>query len=209
MAEGNGKVNERWPEPPWAVGHDTGEIPHRRMHIVGTGKSGGLRLLSGTLVMAVVLLVFSGCAAAQNAVAPVPTATHVAGSGTLVTTLTPEGTNAHGTGNARLELNSGQQTICFAIHVADIALPATAAHIHRGAAGITGPIVVHLVAPNAHGVSTGCAHAPASLINAILQHPADYYVNVHNAPYPDGAVRGQLSTCAPHSVCWEPPSMAH
>ena len=209
MTKSNGGLNKRWPVPPWAAWHDTREIPHQRMHIVGTGKSGRLRLLSGTLVMAVLLLVVSGCAAAQNAVAPVPTATHVAGSGTLAATLTPEGTNAHGSGTARLQLNSEEQTICYVIHVADITLPATAAHIHRGAAGITGPIVVHLGAPNAQGVSTGCMHASASLINAIMQHPADYYVNVHNAPYPEGAVRGQLSVCTPHSVCWGPPSLAH
>jgi len=27
----------------------------------------------------------------------------------------------------------------------------------------------------------------------ILQHPEQYYVNVHNAEWPGGAVRGQLS----------------
>ncbi|MBA3400981.1 MAG: CHRD domain-containing protein [Actinobacteria bacterium] len=27
----------------------------------------------------------------------------------------------------------------------------------------------------------------------IIDHPEQYYVNVHNAPFPGGAVRGQLS----------------
>ncbi len=161
------------------------------------GKRGGLRLLSITLVMALLLLVFSGCVASQNAVSPVPTA----GDGTLVTALTPEGTNTSGSGTARLQLNPEQQKICFLIHVSGIALPATAAHIHRGAAGINGPVVVPLMPPNAQGVSTGCTHAPHDLIVAIMQHPADYYVNVHNARYPEGAVRGQLSPCDPRSGC--------
>jgi hypothetical protein len=187
LAESNGGLNERRPALPWAVWHNTHEFLHRRMPFVRKSR---LRRLSGTLGMAVVLLVFSGCAAAQNAVSPAPTVGE--GSSTFVATLTPEGTNTHGTGTARLQLNPAQQTVCSVIHVAGIELPATAAHIHQGAAGIIGPIVVHLPAPNAQGVSTGCTHAPRSLIVAIMQHPADYYVNVHNTPYPEGAVRGQL-----------------
>ena len=148
-------------------------------------------MLSGTLGVALTLLVFSGCAGAQNAVSPVPTLG--GGSGTLVATLTPEGTNTHGSGTARLQLNPDQQTVCAVIHVTGIELPATAAHIHRGAKGTTGPIVVHLLSPNAQGVSTGCTHAPRALIVAIMQDPADYYVNVHNMAYPGGAVRGQLA----------------
>jgi hypothetical protein len=29
-------------------------------------------------------------------------------------------------------------------------------------------------------------------IKHVMQNPANYYVNVHNAEFPDGAVRGQL-----------------
>jgi hypothetical protein len=35
--------------------------------------------------------------------------------------------------------------------------------------------------------------ADADLIKAIIQSPQEYYVNVHNAEYPAGALRGQLS----------------
>jgi hypothetical protein len=39
----------------------------------------------------------------------------------------------------------------------------------------------------------GCTRADAAVIIAIMQDPARYYVNVHNAAFPKGAVRGQLS----------------
>jgi hypothetical protein len=35
--------------------------------------------------------------------------------------------------------------------------------------------------------------ADRELILAILHDPSAYYFNVHNAPFPGGALRGQLS----------------
>ena len=98
-----------------------------------------------------------------------------------------------GSGKAKLDLNQGQGQICFKITVANIDLPASAAHIHAGSATVAGPVVVTLVPPAANGVSKGCVSAAPELIKAIRQNPTDYYVNVHNAAYPAGAVRGQLS----------------
>jgi len=169
-------------------------------------KWNSLRLPSATFVVALLLLVLGGCTAQhKNAVSPAPTAgggnTLAAGTSALVATLTPEGTNTSGSGTAHLTLNPDKQKICYVIHVTGIELPATGTHIHRGAKGVIGPIVVPLMAPNAQGVATGCATAPNDVIVAITQHPADYYVNVHNAKYPDGAVRGQLAPCSRSSGC--------
>jgi hypothetical protein len=185
LAESNGDLDQRRSGAAW---HHIDGFLHRWMPIMDRG---GTRLLSGTVVLVgMVLLIFTGCAAPRNAVSPAPT---IGGGSTFVATLMPEGTNTHGSGSARLQLNPDQQTVCSVIHVTGIALPATAAHIHQGAAGVNGPIVIHLPAPNAAGISTGCTHAPRTLIAAIMQHPAGYYVNVHNKPYPEGAVRGQLA----------------
>lgn len=96
-----------------------------------------------------------------------------------------------GSGTATLRLNPGQGQVCYELTVSNIA-PATAAHIHVGAAGVAGPVVVGL-APPTSGSSSGCASASRELVLAILTNPANYYVNVHNAVYPAGAVRGQLS----------------
>lgn len=96
-----------------------------------------------------------------------------------------------GTGTARITLNPGQGEICFELTVANIA-PATAAHIHEAPAGTAGPVVVGLTAPTS-GTSKGCRSVSPDLVREIMKDPSDYYVNVHNAPYPGGAVRGQLS----------------
>ncbi len=42
-------------------------------------------------------------------------------------------------------------------------------------------------------MSEGCVKVDRALALEILKRPADYYVNVHNAEFPGGAVRGQLA----------------
>ena len=96
-----------------------------------------------------------------------------------------------GGGTAVITLNQGQNEVCFELTVSNIA-PATLAHVHVGAAGTAGDAVVTLTPPT-EGSSKGCVSAGAELIKDIRQNPANYYVNVHNADFPDGAVRGQLS----------------
>jgi hypothetical protein len=95
-----------------------------------------------------------------------------------------------GSGTAHFTLNPGQEEICFELTVSNIA-PATASHIHVGPAGVAGPVVVPLTPPTS-GSSSGCVTADRDLIRAIIKNPENYYVNVHNAEYPAGAVRGQL-----------------
>jgi hypothetical protein len=99
-------------------------------------------------------------------------------------------------------------TLCYVLTVDGIA-PAAAAHIHEGAKGENGPVVVNLAAP-ADGNAADCIRedrvlpsgSPAfakdaqgnrlTTVAEILANPEDYYVNVHNAEYPGGAIRGQL-----------------
>jgi hypothetical protein len=95
-----------------------------------------------------------------------------------------------GTGMSMVSLNADTGELCYEISVANIDTP-TAAHIHRGAAGVAGPVVVNLTAPSTGSVS-GCTSTTPALAAEIAGNPAGFYVNVHNGPFPDGAVRGQL-----------------
>ena len=96
-----------------------------------------------------------------------------------------------GRGTARITVNPGQKQVCYKLSVSNIA-PATAAHIHEAAPTAAGPVVVTLGAPTS-GTSSGCVTVTRALALEILKDPSDYYVNVHNAAFPGGAVRGQLA----------------
>ncbi len=99
-----------------------------------------------------------------------------------------------GTGRSNVFINPENNTVCFSIVVADIVLPAAAAHIHAGAADVNGPIVVPFLPPDETGVSTGCTpDVDPALVQDIIANPMNYYVNVHNSEFPGGVVRGQLS----------------
>ena len=96
-----------------------------------------------------------------------------------------------GAGTASVTLNPGKGQVCYELTVSNIGA-ANAAHIHSGGADVAGPVVVGLDAP-ASGSSKGCADLDKEKVKDIIQNPAKYYINVHNAEFPDGAVRGQLS----------------
>jgi hypothetical protein len=92
-----------------------------------------------------------------------------------------------GTGSATLHINPGLGEVCWTITVSGVD-PITAAHIHVAPPSAPGPVVVPL-----NPYTGGCTSLDRELALAIITDPAGYYVNVHNATYPAGALRGQLS----------------
>jgi hypothetical protein len=86
--------------------------------------------------------------------------------------------------------------VCYTLTFKRIA-PATAAHIHKAPKGEAGPVVVTLFErPNNPVESPArisrCVDISSSLSEALREHPGRYYINVHNEPFPAGAIRGQL-----------------
>src|SRR5215207_10623560 len=106
----------------------------------------------------------------------------------------PDPGDPDGSGAAAVTIDPADNSVCYDLAVAGIE-PATLAHIHRGARGVAGPVVVNFTPPTP--TSSGSVTADALLVEEILANPAGFYVNVHNASFPGGAVRGQLAPGAP------------
>jgi hypothetical protein len=108
-----------------------------------------------------------------------------------------------GSGRATVWIDAAAGEVCFDIRVSNTGTP-NRAHIHVGAAGANGGIVVpffELVGLAADplndvledkGRVEGCVEAEPELLATIAANPEGYYVNLHNARFPGGAVRGQL-----------------
>ncbi|MFN2607630.1 MAG: CHRD domain-containing protein [Acidimicrobiales bacterium] len=134
--------------------------------------------------------------AAGLAMAGLVATTAPAGAAALTFTTTMTGSQERpvpgsptASGTARVTVDPASGRICFVLLVSGLDTP-TAAHIHEAPAGSPGPVVVPLPAP-VNGRSAGCV-TNATEASAIAANPSDYYVNVHTAEFPGGALRGQL-----------------
>jgi CHRD domain len=138
-------------------------------------------------------VVIAGCLVAVAVAAPLLDSAPVRGP--FFTTLRgasePGGGDPDGRGSFTAILHG--RTLCYGMTVGHIGRP-TAAHIHRGVAGVSGPIVEPLRRParGGLGTSSACTVLTRALALQIRARPGRYYVNVHTGAYPAGAVRGQL-----------------
>jgi hypothetical protein len=139
-------------------------------------------------------------------------ASGAAQTGTFHAVLTGSGENPpadpDGIGSAVVTLDAAAGTVQFVLVGVNIAAP-TAAHIHRAPPGKNGSVIIPLNAPFLGGAASGTTTGvSASLINEILTNdPAGYYVNIHNADFPGGAIRGPLQASpgtASNVVLFEP-----
>jgi hypothetical protein len=98
---------------------------------------------------------------------------------------TPKG-DPDGFGTAEVKITGTR--VCWEIKTAKVAT-IVAAHIHKGTPGVAGPVVVPF---GKTFRPKGCVTSTTAIVAGIERNPAAYYVNVHNAKYPGGALRGQL-----------------
>ena len=99
----------------------------------------------------------------------------------------PESGDPIGQGSA--SFTSQGKTMCgtFTLSAAT-SFSVTGTHIHEGAAGVDGPIVVDFGATVGSKV---CVNA-GSVAKRIKANPAGFYANIHTSSNTGGAVRGQL-----------------
>jgi hypothetical protein len=157
----------------------------------------GRRLVT-MAVLTVALSAVGAVMTASGALADPKTATFtIQLSGAAEVCPTAPGTcGGPGTGTATIAIDRNARTLCYSITTQNVALPLAAAHIHVAPVGEAGPVVVPLFTQpvNAATVGPTClTDLDKNLLKDILRSPQDYYVNVHNAPFPNGAVRGQLA----------------
>ena len=96
---------------------------------------------------------------------------------------------AAGVFSATVTEKKGKASIRWTLTFRRLSGKAVAAHIHKGAAGVAGPVVIPLCAPCRNG-QNGRQAITEDLAAALEQ--GGYYVNVHTAKNAGGEIRGQL-----------------
>lgn len=145
-----------------------------------------VRLLA--LSAAASAIALAGCATVEEGIAEKTTTTYRA---SLTGAQEPGGGDPDGAGKAEVSISDNFGQICYDLNDIRGIGPITAAHIHRGAPGVNGPVVFTLKPANEGGYK-GCSGGAEWTQDRIENNPDAFYVNVHTAEYPNGAIRGQL-----------------
>ena len=101
------------------------------------------------------------------------------------------GGEAGGAGQATVTVNGTTGLVCVNVTTTGIG-SMTGMHIHTGAAGVDGAIVVDFAVTSGTAVAKCVTTTPATAA-AIIASPTAFYLNSHDAAFPAGAIRGQLA----------------
>jgi hypothetical protein len=100
----------------------------------------------------------------------------------------PKGTKAGASGRFTATLTG--TTLKWTLTFAHLTGPATAAHIHPGVRGKSGPPLVPLCGPCSSPTSDTATVTQAEITAMVA---GKYYVNVHTTKNPNGEIRGQIT----------------
>ncbi|MDQ3570405.1 MAG: CHRD domain-containing protein [Actinomycetota bacterium] len=92
-----------------------------------------------------------------------------------------------GEGIAIVTLHPDRGMLCLSLTVSGIS-PVTSVHLHEPTGAAVGPIVASLLPSD-----VGCVPVGGQVLENLSRKPSGYYVEVHNAEFPGGALRGRLS----------------
>jgi hypothetical protein len=99
--------------------------------------------------------------------------------------------HAGATGSFKVTINPKNGRVCATVSTADLSIGERMMHIHSGAAGASGPVVVNFDSFSSDEYDH-CSNVAKDVAEKIIKSPGDYYANVHDADHPNGAIRGQL-----------------
>lgn len=101
--------------------------------------------------------------------------------------------NTTATGVASFHLNQTKDTMCIDIVAIGLSGPITGIHVHEGATGTNGGVVLNLSAfISGNRISTMITGSDLTAENIEKYLSGMYYLNVHTAANPNGEIRGQL-----------------
>jgi hypothetical protein len=102
---------------------------------------------------------------------------------------TPPVPDSQGTAFGRFILSADRTQIIYEIHMSGLKAPFTGMHLHRGRAGVPGPVVYPLANP-VNGVSVGVVPFNAADEQELAN--GGFYLNIHTSAHPGGEIRSQV-----------------
>lgn len=107
-------------------------------------------------------------------------------------------------GTATVDINTDTNQVCYKLTPSGLEENPSAGHIHKGAKGVAGDVVVDFKLPT-NGLEN-CVTGEAAKVAAVVADPGGHYVNIHTPSFQAGAMRGQLGEVAVAAPPTTPPA---